>query len=126
MNRFISSHIVPATIACALLLLTGFFAAGCSTASRSAPPEVRPEVNSDRIIPEVLTVPVAVVKSVYHKDQFVVIEFNQRQPPKPGDELVVMRGNQKVAKVRITAPTRGAYVTADILDGTVQVGDIVP
>lgn len=126
MNRHPASHIVPLKLVCALLVLPGIFAAGCSSTPKPDASAVAPAADQKRVIPEVLTVPVAVVKSVHLNDRFVVIEFNQRQPPKPGDELVVMRGNQKVAKVRVTAPTRGAFVTADILDGTVQVGDIVP
>lgn len=78
------------------------------------------------VVPEPLTPPAAVVRFVNAESRFVVIDFGPNRLPGMGDELVVMRGTTKAGKVRITPPSRGSLVTADILEGTVAVGDTLP
>ena len=45
--------------------------------------------------------------------------------PSPGEEARVFRGEQPVARLRISGPNRPPFVTADILDGQPLEGDAV-
>ncbi|NQU11387.1 hypothetical protein HQ590_11385 [bacterium] len=55
--------------------------------------------------------------------RFVVLDFSDRSMPRLGTELNVYRGEQKVGRVRLTEPVRARFATADVLEGTVRVGD---
>jgi hypothetical protein len=125
LSRIIHAH-APTFVA--IVAVATILATGCRTTQPKPPaPQETPKPGQTlRVIPESLTTPSATVRLVNAEARFVVIDFSLRQPPKPGDVLVVLRNNQKIAKVRITEPTRGSFVTADIVEGSIEVGDTIP
>lgn len=65
----------------------------------------------------------AKITRVNEKLKFVVLDFSGQVMPAIGSKLTVYRGVKKVGTVQITEPVRATFATADILDGTIRVGD---
>ncbi|OQW97808.1 MAG: hypothetical protein BWK77_00840 [Verrucomicrobia bacterium A1] len=86
---------------------------GCRTLPEAPAPTVPP--------PVLLTV--GRVLSVNAERGYVVVECGSL--PSPGEEAKVFRGEQAVALLRISGPSRPPFVTADIVDGQPQPGDTV-
>jgi hypothetical protein len=55
--------------------------------------------------------------------RFVVLDFTNRTMPPVGTVLSVYRGDLRIGTVKITEPVRANFATADIIDGSPQVGD---
>jgi hypothetical protein len=69
--------------------------------------------------------PRALVTSVNQEFRFVVLECMTGKNPKPGEVLVLFRGKDNVATVKVTEPFKLPFITADILDGIPRPGDQV-
>jgi hypothetical protein len=65
------------------------------------------------------------VTMVNPDQKFVVIDFGQFPVPAIGLEVNVFRSDRNVGRVRLTEPSRGRLITADILVGELKVGDLV-
>jgi hypothetical protein len=90
-------------------------AGGC----RTAPPQAR--------VPPVEPPPVLLtIGHVLHVNAprgYVVVQCGSL--PSLGEEAKVFRGEQAVARLRISGPSQPPFVTADVLDGEPQAGDTV-
>jgi hypothetical protein len=42
----------------------------------------------------------------------------------PDSELIIVRGKKQVGVVKVSAPRRDSFISADILEGKIKVGDI--
>jgi hypothetical protein len=97
--------------------------AGCASRQSAAtkPATTRPKP-ADAVVVNlgVLTGRVTLVNAEH---QFVVLDFGGQRPPAPGATLAVLRAGKPVATVRVTEPTRGRFVTADVLSGEPRPGD---
>jgi len=67
----------------------------------------------------------AQLTAVNAEHRFVVADFGGQTVPAPGAELGIFRGDKAVGKIRVTEPMRGRFVTGDILEGDLRVGDVV-
>ena len=101
------------------VLVIGVVCVGCAgpTTSRRAEP-----VDSGAAPQATVAVP-AQVTLVNAELRFVVIDFGERPVPRVGTAVELVRGDKPVAKVRLTEPARGRFITADILEGSPNVGD---
>jgi hypothetical protein len=59
------------------------------------------------------------------KKKFVVVDFHTHQLPAERSKLGAYRNNRFVGVVRITPPAKPPYITADVIDGTLQKGDVI-
>jgi hypothetical protein len=57
--------------------------------------------------------------------KFCVVDFSGRAWPGIGARLNVFRNGEPVGAVILTEPTRGRFVTADIVAGEIRGGDEV-
>jgi hypothetical protein len=55
--------------------------------------------------------------------RFVVIDFSDRVMPPVGTVVTIYRGDKRIGAVKITEPVRANFATADIMEGSLQVGD---
>ena len=62
---------------------------------------------------------------VNQKKKFAVIEFSKKGIPPVDSELGVYRDGNFVGSIRITLPIRPPFASADILTGTLHLGDTV-
>jgi hypothetical protein len=85
-------------------------------------PESQPSVKAD--LPIVTAR--AQIQHVDNQQQFVVLEFkNTDTIPGVGSTLSVYRANRMIGNIKITDPIQPPYASADILNGTIQLGDII-
>lgn len=103
----------------ALLLLLAALLTGCATASKMTLPLARAEAAQPQ--PSV-AVP-ATVTLINTELGFVVMDYGDQPRPPRGTVVELYRAQQPVAKVRLTEPARGRFVTADIIEGEPRVGD---
>ena len=65
------------------------------------------------------------IVSAQRAEKFVVIRFLTPKLPPLGTRLIVFRGEKEVGLVQIAEPSNPPLGTANILDGSVEVGDTV-
>lgn len=94
---------------------------GCATVTPSPAPlrkTDQPQLQPSAALPATVT--------LINRDlRFVVVDFGDRPRPPLGTVIELIRDDQTVAKVRLTEPVRGRFVTADIVEGEPRVGDQV-
>lgn len=104
-----------------LLALAGSFHVGCTQASRErllTPAPVYPSV----IRP--LDGSLGSVILVQERLKFVVLDYTLSSPPAPGSFLELLRGTNRVGRLRLTRWTATTTAAADIVEGSPQVGDL--
>ncbi len=70
--------------------------------------------------------PVATVAAVNAVGRFSVLSVRLSHPmPRLGQTLSVYRGGFKVGEVRITGPVQDNNIVADVVSGTLELGDEV-
>lgn len=57
--------------------------------------------------------------------RFVVIDFGIDRLPAVGTTMAVFRNNVRVGTVRISGPSSGSMIVADVTEGDAQIGDEV-
>jgi len=112
-----------------LVLATALAAAGCARTLKT-PPQPATGAGAATTQPaKPVATPITTlsgkVASVNHELRFVVIDFSVSGVPAEGRTMGVYRASQKVAQVKISGPVVGTNTAADILSGSVQVGDVV-
>lgn len=97
--------------------------AGC--ASR-APSSAENWFVDDAAVVVVPAEPVGARVAVVNVDhQFVVLDYGGRPVPALGSTVTVYRDTDvAVAELRLTEPRQGRLISADILDGQPQIGDV--
>lgn len=65
------------------------------------------------------------VASVNEKLRFTVLDFSLARMPENHQELSVYRGGQKIGAVRVSGSSFDNHIAADIVRGTLQIGDEV-
>ncbi len=103
-----------------LLSLAALAAAGC--AKDSQPRVSREPVKADLVRSR--DAGTAKVLTVEGRLRFVVLDYSLSPLPPLGTLLDVEREGQKVGEVKITGPVSGVTIAADIVDGTLQPGDL--
>lgn len=116
-----------------MLLLAGVLTGGCRTSSpsRTTPMGASPEgagggeapAPAQRVTP--LNELVGRIASVNGPLRFVVIDFPLGRLPQVEQPMAVYRQGQKVAELRVTGPSNGTNIAADIIAGQVASGDEV-
>ncbi len=126
------------------ILLSCFFvlAMGCQRSALNAPPGLEhdpvwtgedgtsvenndnTESGSPTIIP-VVNAPIGQVTSVNEALRFVILDFPLHPMPQVDRRLFIYRDQQKVGVVKVTGPSHGRSIAADLLQGEAQSGDQV-
>lgn len=76
------------------------------------------------IIP-VVNAPIGQVASVHTALRFVILDFPLHPMPQVDQRLFIYRKNQKVGEVKVTGPTHGRTIAADIVAGEALADDEV-
>jgi hypothetical protein len=109
----------------ALVILTvGLLTTGCRSTKDGGEGEPQPEdQTSTEVIPVVLyNGQIALVKAAL---KYVVIEGGIAEVPPAGTKMNAYRGDRKVGEVKVSAQSRASNYAADIVSGSLQVGDTV-
>jgi hypothetical protein len=108
------------------ILVVGL-ATGCATTSQ---PQPDPATAAEPAETVTMTVPVGpdegrvTVADLEHG--FVVLDYGAQPVPAIGTIVTVYRGEDaRIGEVKLTEPRQGRLISADILDGEPQVGDVV-
>ncbi|MCS7048394.1 MAG: hypothetical protein NZ483_03740 [Verrucomicrobiae bacterium] len=105
-----------------IIMLVGLvWASGCATVGPTTP--ALQKTDQPLLQPSV-AVP-ATVTLINRDLRFVVLDFGDRPRPPLGTVVELVRDEQVVARVQLTEPMRGRFVTADIVEGEPRVGDQV-
>jgi hypothetical protein len=101
---------------CVVIVLLMLVGSGCRT------PPVAPVPDTADAAPPVLMT-VGHVLRVNAARGYVVVECGSL--PSPGEEARVFRGEQAVARLKLSGPRRPPFVTGDIVEGQPETGDTV-
>lgn len=119
-----------------------FLAIGCKNSGLSTPPGLehdpvwtgddgKTKENSDDIssnnptIIPVVNAPIGQVASVHDALRFVILDFPLHPMPQVDRRLFIYRGQQKVGVVKVTGPSHGRTIAADLIEGEADSGDQV-
>lgn len=134
-QSFIASMRLWVSISCLLLL-----AIGCQRSGLSTPPGLEHDPvwtgedgnvsgnsgdstsGSPTIIP-VVNSPIGQVSSVHAALRFVILDFPLHPMPELDRRLFIYREQQKVGVVKVTGPSRGRTIAADLIEGEAKSGD---
>jgi hypothetical protein len=83
--------------------------------SRSGSPTIIPVVNA----------PIGQVASVHAVLRFVILDFPLHPMPQEDRRLFIYREQQKVGMVKVTGPSHGRTIAADLIEGEAKSGDQV-
>ncbi len=106
-----------------LPLLLALLAACGGKARRDAPEARGPAYSGPSPVILPLDEPTGLVVKVEERLRFVVIDYALEEAPPQGQLLFLYREGQKVSRLRVSGPTGGRSVVADILEGTAAAGD---
>tara|TARA_E500000081_G_scaffold132035_1_gene142744 strand:+ start:14975 stop:15307 length:333 start_codon:yes stop_codon:yes gene_type:complete len=76
------------------------------------------------IIP-VINAPIGQVASVHTALRFVILDFPLHPMPQIESRLFIYRKQQKVGVVKVTGPSHGRTIAADLIEGEANHGDQV-
>ena len=76
------------------------------------------------IIP-VVNAPIGQVASVHAVLRFVILDFPLHPMPQVDRRLFIYREQQKVGVVKVTGPSHGRTIAADLIEGEAKTGDQV-
>ena len=122
---------------CLLLLV-----AGCRPSALSVPPGLehdpvwtgkdgkinRPSADSGSDSPTIIPVvnaPIGQVATVHTALRFVILDFPLHPMPQLDRRLFIYRDQQKVGVVKVTGPSHGRTIAADLIEGEALTGDQV-
>ncbi len=106
------------------ILVDGLLVTGCRSTPEGGDGESQPEKEpAAEVTPLILyTGKVALVKAGL---KYVVVEGGIAEVPPAGATLNVYRGDNKVGQLKVSAQSRASNYAADIVSGSIQVGDSV-
>ena len=109
-----------------LVLSICFIVAGCRSAK---PGDAKPGANKSAtpVIPtsSPSNAVVGKVARVNSELRFVVLDFALKPLPQIGTKMNIYRGGQKMGELKISGPSDGGNIAADLMIGQTQPGDTV-
>jgi hypothetical protein len=133
-------------IACMRLLVLSLtfllLATGCQRSGLSVPPGLDHDpvwtgedgntsgdssdaTSGDPTIIPVVNAPIGQVASVHAALRFVILDFPLHPMPQVDRRLFIYREQQKVGVVKVTGPSHGRTIAADLIEGEAKSGDQV-